>query len=410
MAREVTGMAPISGRKFRYSVIRRMIRQKFRPALLAVAAILPLTVARVTPAHAQPTAGEVEELIVIGSPDRAQAEVGRVPGAVEIVPDTVFKNTPVQHIKDILDYVPGVITQRRMGDDARVSVRGSGLSRAYGARGVALTLDGIPLNTSDGLVDFFEIDPSAYRYVEVYKGANALRYGSNALGGAINLVTPRGHDVAASEARLDTGSFGYAKAQASTGGVVDALDYFATLSAQRNDGYRAHSNGTAVRGNLNLGYRLSQRMETRFYTSAATTRQRIPGEVTLAQALNAPRLANPVWVEQDQQRNVDSIRIANKTTFSVDQTTFEVGAFYNYRHVDHPIYQYLDYTVDDYGGFARAVNERTLAGMTNRLVMGANVHNGTIDTEQFLNLPGAVKGALAASMDDKSRNAAFYLE
>src|SRR3546814_6965846 len=77
-----------------------------------------------------------------------------------------------------------------MGDYARVSIRGSGLSRAYGTRGLAMYFDGFTLNTSDGLLDFFEIDPSAYSYVEVFKGANALRYGSNALGGAINLVTP----------------------------------------------------------------------------------------------------------------------------------------------------------------------------------------------------------------------------
>src|SRR3546814_6021035 len=83
-----------------------------------------------------------------------------------------------------------------MGDDARVSIRGSGLSRAYGTRGLAMYFDGIPLNTSDGLLDFFEIDPSAYSYVEVFKGANALRYGSNALGGAINLITPTGEDAA----------------------------------------------------------------------------------------------------------------------------------------------------------------------------------------------------------------------
>ncbi|HWK54966.1 MAG TPA: TonB-dependent receptor [Hyphomicrobiales bacterium] len=402
-------MAPSSGSKFRKRAMRCMIRQQ-PLAFLAVISFLSLAIAGVTQAHAQQTGSDVEELIVIGSPDRALAEIERVPGAVAIVPDSVFKNTPVQHIKDILDYVPGVITQRRMGDDARVSVRGSGLSRAYGARGVSLYLDGIPLNTSDGLVDFFEIDPSAYRYVEVYKGANALRYGSNALGGAINLVTPSGYDAAPFEGRIDTGSFGYGKGQASTGGVSNALDYFATVSAQRIDGYREHSEGTAVRGNLNVGYRLSPVRETRFYASAATTQQRIPGEVTLAQALHSPRLANPVWVEQDQQRNVDSIRIANRTTFRLDRTMFEVGAFYNYRGVDHPIYQYLDYTVDDYGGFVRMVDERLLAGLRNRLVAGANLHNGTIDTEQFINLPGAVKGALAASMVDESGNVSFYVE
>src|SRR3546814_3044482 len=82
--------------------------------------------------------------------DQATAEIERTPGAVEVIPDTAFKNTPVQHIKDILGFAPGVITQPRMGDDARISVRGSGLSRAYGARGISLLLDGVPMNTADG--------------------------------------------------------------------------------------------------------------------------------------------------------------------------------------------------------------------------------------------------------------------
>src|SRR5690606_15392382 len=44
------------------------------------------------------------------------------------------------------------------------------------------------------------------------------------------------------------------------------------------------------------------------------------------------------------------------------------------------------------------------------LILGANLQNGTIDTEQFVNLPGAVKGALAASMVDKSSNVSVYAE
>lgn len=87
-------------------------------------------------------------------------------------------------------------------------------------------MDGIPINTSDGLVDLFEIDPTAYRYVEVFKGANALRYGANSLGGAVNFVTPTGRDASRFEGRVDAGSFGYLQAQASTGTAVGALDYF----------------------------------------------------------------------------------------------------------------------------------------------------------------------------------------
>src|SRR3546814_4626985 len=114
-------------------------------------------------------------------------------------------------------------------------------SSDLGARGISLLLDGVPMNTADGLVDFFEVDPSAYRYVEVFKGGNALRFGANALGGAINLVTPTGRDASAFDGRIDVGSFGYVKGQASTGGVSGPLDYFATVSAQRIDEIgRAH--------------------------------------------------------------------------------------------------------------------------------------------------------------------------
>ena len=389
-----------------------MSRPLFSTSVMAATLFTSNTAFAQSDGQNQASTPRATDIVVIGTlnTDQATAEIERTPGAVEVIPNTAFKNTPVQHIKDILGYVPGVITQPRMGDDARVSVRGSGLSRAYGARGISLLLDGVPMNTSDGLVDFFEVDPSAYRYVEVFKGGNALRYGSNALGGAINLVTPTGRDAAAFDGRLDVGSFGYLKGQASTGGVSGPLDWFATVSAQRIDGYRGHGDGNAVRSNLNVGYRISSNVETRFYVTGASTNQRIPGEVSKDTALNSPRSANPEWVRQDQQRNVDSIRFANNTIVRLDQTRVEFGAFYNWRHVDHPIYQYLDYTVDDYGGFVRAVDDRTLGGLRNRLIVGANIHNGTIDTEQFENLTGAVKGYLTQSMVDKSKNFSIYAE
>ncbi|MDF7774084.1 TonB-dependent receptor [Sphingomonas sp. AOB5] len=375
-----------------------------RVSLFALAASLAAV-----PAFAQEA--RPADIVVTGTPDTEQAtrEIQRTAGGVEIVPDTAFKGTPVQHIKDILAFVPGVIAQPRMGDDARVSIRGSGLSRAYGIRGISVYLDGIPMNTSDGLMDFFEIDPSAYRYVEIYKGGNALRFGSNALGGAINLVTPTGRDAAPFDARIDIGSYGYVKGQASAGGNAGNLDWFGTVSAQRIDGYREHSRGSAVRGNFNLGYRLSPNVETRFYLTAATTEQEIPGEVGKAAALGTPRAANPVWIAQDQQRNVDSVRISNRTSFRFGETRVDAGVFYNWRRVDHPIYQYLDYTVDDYGAFVRLVDERSIGGLRNRLTLGATLHNGTIDTEQFVNT-AATKGALTASMIDRSRNFSFYAE
>lgn len=342
--------------------------------------------------------------------EQARHAIERTPGSVAVVEDAAFKNGPAQTIKDVLGWVPGVFAQPRFGDDARVSIRGSGLSRNYGNRGINVYMDGIPINTSDGLVDLFEIDPTAYRHVEVYKGANALRYGANALGGAINFVTPTGHDASPFAARIDAGSFGYRKSQASTGGVSGPFDYFVTGSVQRFDGYRDHSDGRQNRLSGNVGYRFSDDVETRFYLSASEIKQRLPGEVDKAAALKSPRRASAEFERLDQQRNIDAVRVANKTTFRFDDTLLDVGVFGVQRHVMHPIYQWLDYDVYDYGGFMRVTDEGMIGDYRNRLIAGVNLHNGKIDNKQYLNLGNAVKGDLASSNVDKSKNASAYVE
>jgi iron complex outermembrane receptor protein len=341
-----------------------------------------------------------------------RAEMNQVPGGVALVPDTAYKtSTPASTIKDVLDYVPGVFVQPKWGDDSRLSIRGSSLSRNFHLRSVQLFMDGIPINTADGYGDFQEIDPTAYRYVEVYKGANALRFGANSLGGAINFVMPTGYDADAFRTRVDVGSFGFHKLSTSSGGVAGPVDYFITGTWQETDGFRDHSWGESERGSMNVGYRLSEDAETRFYLNANSVRQRIPGSVTKGSALTSPETAAAGNITLDQQRNIDTIRIANKTTLRIAPGTLvEFGAFGVDRHLMHPIYQWLDYQYRDYGGFARIEDESHVAGMRNRFVGGIQLHNGTIDNKQYVNLAGAVKGGLRSSSEDDSENLSIYAE
>ncbi len=330
---------------------------------------------------------------------QAQALLARVPGSVVVVPDTAYKNsTPAVTIKDVLDYVPGVFVQPKWGEDSRLSIRGSSLSRNFHLRSVQLFMDGIPINTADGYGDFQEIDPSAYRYVEVYKGANALRYGANSLGGAINFVTPTGRDASLFGASADIGSFGFHRLQSSSGGVKGPFDFFITGSWQESDGFRDHSWGESTRASANFGYQLSPNVETRFYFNANDIMQRIPGSVTRSAALSSPTTAAANNVANDWQRNIEFWRIANKTVIRLSpNTSVEVGGFIVDRHLMHPIFQWLDYQYEDYGGFARVTDERYLGGFKNRLIAGANLHNGEIDNRQFLNNSNsgsAIKGAL----------------
>lgn len=348
--------------------------------------------------------------LTVPTVEQAEREIRHTPGAVHVVPDTQYKNQHAATLKDVLDYVPGVIVQPKWGEDTRLSIRGSGLSRNFHLRSTQLFMDGIPINTADGYGDFQEIDPSAYRFVEVYKGANALRFGANALGGAINFVTPSGRDVQGIGGSIDAGSFGFYRLQAQNAGVFGPADYFITGSYQSQDGFRQHSDGESVRAHANLGYRFSENAETRFYINSNTIRQRIPGEVTRDAALTSPRSANADNVVRDWQRNIDSLRLANKTTLRFDDTTVEFGLFYLDRHLKHPISVWLDFAYEDYGGFARVVNESVIAGRRNRLVAGFNIHSGTVDAQVFGNNAGAVKGPLFGRTLDKSQNYSGYFE
>lgn len=350
--------------------------------------------------------------LTVPSTAEARAEIERTAGSVDLVSDKEYKNsTPSTSIKDVLDYVPGVFVQPKWGEDSRLSIRGSGLSRNFHLRGVQLYMDGIPINTADGFGDFQEIDPTAYRYVEVYKGGNALRFGANSLGGAINFVMPTGYDADAFGARVDVGSFGFHKLSVSSGGVYGAADYFISGTWQEQDGFRNHSDGESVRGSMNVGYRLSEDVETRFYLNANSVDQRIPGSVTKDVALSSPKTASAINEINDWQRNIDTVRLANKTTVRLDAgTTLEFGGFYVDRHLMHPIFLWLDYEYEDYGAFARLYDERTIGGHKNRFIAGANLHNGDVDARQLGIGADAVKGPLFVRTIDESQNVSLYAE
>ena len=374
------------------------------PAALAQDASAPVVLPEIT------VTGERPGSLVAPAADAARGEIQRTPGAVEVVPDTVWRDTQASALKDVLDYTPGVFAQPKWGEDSRLSIRGSGLSRNFHLRGILLLQDGIPVNNSDGSGDFQEIDPTAFRYAEVYKGANGLRYGANALGGAINFVSPSGYDADLAQGRADGGSFGFRRVQASSGGGNGTVDGFVTGSWMAQDGFREHSEGESRRVSGNAGWRFGKDAETRLYFNATDIDQEIPGSVTRSVALNDPRTPAANNVTQNYQRNMTTGRAASKTTLRFDGTTVEFGGAAAYKHLIHPIFQYLDYEYYDFTGFGRLTDERSIAGYGNRLTLGVTMMRGWVDNTQSVNLAGGNKGALLSKSTDSSVTAVAYGE
>ena len=130
--------------------------------------------------------------------EQAREEIERTPGGVAIVPQKADRGVArARTCKDVLDFVPGVLIRPRFGaaDESQLSIRGSGLRNNFHLRGINVLIDGFPYGNADGFSDFESLELLTTKRIEVYKGANALRFGGNTLGGAINLVTKTGYDA-----------------------------------------------------------------------------------------------------------------------------------------------------------------------------------------------------------------------
>ncbi|WP_414900163.1 TonB-dependent receptor family protein [Sphingomonas flavalba] len=378
----------------------------------AFASVLALSVSLTlsTPARAESEA-DAPTIVVTAQDaiDDARATLALRPGGANLVGAASFADTVAVSLRDALAFSPGVYAQPRFGQEVRLSIRGSGISRGYHMRGLTLLQDGIPINLADDNGDFQELDPQVFQHIEVYRGANALRLGGSTLGGAINVVTPTGRTAPAAELRIDGGSFATVRAKAAAAFATARGDAYLALTTDHSDGDRVHAGRHAVRFNGNAGLRLGERVETRFYATLSHIRQNLPGALTLGQALTTPALSLPDNIVKDQERDIDSLRLQNRTVISLDNGAIAFGAFYNAKQLYHPIFQLLDQKARDRGVFASLDLDGQLGGVDVALTLGSQARFGTVAARQYLNV-GGKRGAQTGDARQAARTINSYGE
>lgn len=347
-------------------------------------------------------------IIVTASPivEAVAARVQKTPGGVDVVAADEFENRLTVSLRDALAFSPGVYTQPRFGQEVRISIRGSGLSRGYHMRGLTLLQDGIPINAADDNGDFQELDPQLFQHLEVYRGANALRFGGSTLGGAINAVTPTGRSAPGLDLRLDGGSFDTQRGKIAYGHADGRGDVYVAVAGDRSDGDRAHGDRRALRFNANVGLKLSDRVETRFYASAQTIRQHLAGALSEKDVLANPAKGN---FTGDQARDIDSLRLQNRTSVDLGSGNLAFGLFYNSKSLFHPIYQVIDQKSEDRGLFASLDLAGDLGGMPVELTLGSQARFGEVAARQFVNVAGR-RGAITANARQTAQTINSYGE
>jgi len=359
----------------------------------------------VSPAHA---AEEADSAIIVTAPiasDAAEQRAARTPGGTDVVSYEDYADKTVVSLRDTLAFSPGVYLQPRYGQEVRISIRGSGLSRGFHMRGLTLLQDGVPINLADDNGDFQELEPIFFDHLEVYRGANALRFGSGTLGGAVNGVTPTGRSAEGLYLRGDAGSFGMVRGLVSAGVASDRVDAWGAVSADRSDGDRDHAKRRSLRFQGNVGLKLSDVATSRFYASVNAIDQQLPGALTRADALATPRKAAAASIAGDQARDIDSLRLQNRTSFDWGALTLDVGGFVNAKSLYHPIFQVVDQESVDRGGFFRLDYDGGMVAAT----FGGELRVGDINSKRFVNVSGK-RGAKTFDAKQDARTATLYGE
>ena len=165
--------------------------------------------------------------------------LSEVPGRVGVISSEELSLTPAATMADAMRNVSGVNTSSSLGFfTMRPSVTVRGLSGEEQSRTLVL-VDGVPINNSDtGGVNWNSISTANVKQVEVYKGPGSSLYGSNAMGGVINIITRNPVEPFSASAGVSYGTYNTWRSNLSlTGRATDRVSVHLHGYLTDSDGY-----------------------------------------------------------------------------------------------------------------------------------------------------------------------------
>jgi vitamin B12 transporter len=195
-------------------------------------------------------AASADEIVVTSA--RAPQSAAETGQAVTVIGRDLIEQRQTVVVSDLLAQTPGVAVSRNGGVGGFTGLR----LRGAEAEQTLVLIDGVKVNdpsSPGGGFDFANLLADNIERIEVLRGPNSVPWGSQAIGGVVNIVTARPAAEPSLTARIEGGSFGTAQAVANgsftTGPVAASLGggYFTTdgISAARvgneRDGYERYA-------------------------------------------------------------------------------------------------------------------------------------------------------------------------
>ena len=173
---------------------------------------------------------------VVVTATRGPLDVARAGSAIDVVTHDDIERLGATGLRDVLQAVPGLFVHDSggFGSTSNVTLRGSNPGQTL------VLIDGVRVGDptgTDGAFDFGALALGDIERIEVLRGPQSALYGSDAMGGVVQIITRKGEGAPKKSVSIEGGAYGTLHTRASVSGGTDTVSYAFSVDALHSDGF-----------------------------------------------------------------------------------------------------------------------------------------------------------------------------
>ncbi|MEN8256749.1 MAG: TonB-dependent receptor [Thermodesulfobacteriota bacterium] len=219
---------------------------------------------------------ELSDVVITAS--RISQQVKDAPVAISIVSEQELDKIKARNPQEFLSRVPGVNSSNFGGESELTSIR---IPTHFTNPYTVVLVDGVQYGSygSGSSSQFREINLNNIARIEVIKGPASALYGSNAIGGVINVITKEPSAFPQARIWSELGDYRQWRAGVSGSGGFDKLSYFIDANHTDTEAAREHSGVDKQSGSVKLNYTATDVSLLTFKIDYVTVENDSPGSI-----------------------------------------------------------------------------------------------------------------------------------
>jgi len=192
--------------------------------------------AQSAPQQISPQAIDALAPVVVTATARTESST-RIAGTTQVVDRAAIERSTAQSVTDLLaEHAAGFFSEWTPAQTS-VNIRGAatdGQGRDFRSQ-VLVLVNG----RRAGTANLSKLSLADVERIEIVRGPSSVLYGSQNMGGVINIILKHGAAQLPTRVDVRTGSWGLAQAHAQTGGLVGDVDWYLGVHAGTRDNYKS---------------------------------------------------------------------------------------------------------------------------------------------------------------------------